>query len=78
MPSSTVQVQVNALLQCNQYQVFSVRAVTRCREAFSTNFSTYLLKTDRSAAEKFWQNFPITDFFTWICTETAHRLAMGF
>jgi hypothetical protein len=35
---------VNALLRCKLYQVFSVRAVTLFREAFSTNFSTFLLK----------------------------------
>jgi hypothetical protein len=36
---------VNALVQCKEAQVFAVRAVTLVRDGFSTNFSTFLLKS---------------------------------
>jgi hypothetical protein len=36
---------VNALVQCKEGQVFAVRTVTLVREGFSTNFSTFLLKS---------------------------------
>jgi hypothetical protein len=42
---------VNALVQCKEGQVFAVRTVTLVREGFSTNFSTFLLKSsDRGGA----------------------------
>jgi hypothetical protein len=36
---------VNALLQCKERQVFAVRTVTLISDSFSTNFSTFLLKS---------------------------------
>jgi hypothetical protein len=36
---------VNALVQCKEGQVFTVRTVTLVRDGFSTNFSTFLLKS---------------------------------
>jgi hypothetical protein len=36
---------VNALVQCKEGQVFAVPTVTLVREGFSTNFSTFLLKS---------------------------------
>ena len=36
---------VNALVQCKEGQVFAVRTVTLVRDGFSTNFSTFLLKS---------------------------------
>jgi len=41
---------VNALVQCKEGQVFAVRTVTLVRDGFSTNFSTFLLKSfDRNS-----------------------------
>src|SRR5438270_8062377 len=42
--------QVNALDQCREYQAFAVRAVSTDDSAFSTWFSTFLLKTCPSRA----------------------------
>ena len=36
---------VNALVQCKEGQVFAARTVTLVRDGFSTNFSTFLLKS---------------------------------
>jgi hypothetical protein len=36
---------VNALVRCKEGQVVAVRTVTLVREVFSTNFSTFLLKS---------------------------------
>jgi hypothetical protein len=36
---------VNALVRCKEAQVFAVRTVTLVRDGFSTNFSTFLLKS---------------------------------
>ncbi len=36
---------MNALVQCKEAQVFAVRTVTLVRDGFSTNFSTFLLKS---------------------------------
>jgi hypothetical protein len=36
---------LNALVQCKERQVFAVPTVTLVREGFSTNFSTFLLKS---------------------------------
>jgi hypothetical protein len=38
---------VNALVRCKEGQVFAVRTVTLVRDGFSTNFSTFLLKSFR-------------------------------
>lgn len=43
---------VNALVQCKEGQVFAVRTVTLVRDGFSTNFSTFLLKSsDRGGCQ---------------------------
>jgi hypothetical protein len=36
---------VNALVRCKEGQVVAVRTVTLVRDGFSTNFSTFLLKS---------------------------------
>ena len=47
---STALVGANALVRCKEGQVFAVRTVTLVRDGFSTNFSTFLLKSfDRNS-----------------------------
>jgi hypothetical protein len=49
LSKSTALVGANALVQCKEGQVFAARTVTLVRDGFSTNFSTFLLKSfDRS------------------------------
>jgi hypothetical protein len=51
LSKSTALCGVNALVQCKEGQVFAVRTVTLVRDGFSTNFSTFLLKSfDHAAA----------------------------
>lgn len=45
LSKSTALVGANALVRCKEGQVFAVRTVTLVRDGFSTNFSTFLLKS---------------------------------
>lgn len=45
LSKSTALVGANALVRCKEGQVFAARMVTLVRDGFSTNFSTFLLKS---------------------------------
>jgi hypothetical protein len=45
LSKSTALVGANALVRCKEGQVFAVGTVTLVRDRFSTNFSTFLLKS---------------------------------
>jgi hypothetical protein len=49
---------VNALVQCKEGQVFAVRTVTLIRDGFSTNFSTFLLKSFGRGGWSIVEEFP--------------------
>jgi len=50
LSKSTALVGANAPVQCKEGQVFAARTVTLVRDGFSTNFSTFLLKSfDRNS-----------------------------
>ena len=45
LSKSTALLRSNALVQCKEGQVYVARPVTLVRDGFSTNFSTFLLKS---------------------------------
>jgi hypothetical protein len=54
---------VNALVQCKEGQVFAVRTVTLVRDGFSTNFSTFLLKSFDRGGRRLPNSSRMTDSF---------------
>jgi hypothetical protein len=55
---------VNALVRCKEGQVFAVRTVTLVRDGFSTNFSTFLLKSFDCGGCRLPNGSRMTDSFT--------------